>query len=269
MVHQCQDKIKGRIKYHSRRSMFSLQLCQESHRTHRTTLKPMNTANVSSTSSSHMPQNTPHDGHARPSAPVNESRMAVCNPVNQNLPQQQQVYYHPMIPMQAASGSMAFPTYYALVPTGDTQIVQPVQQVVVPLTMYPQQVSPQANVAVPVNQEIQQQVEYYFGNDNLNRPDMFLRRQMDPDGYVSIQKLLDFNRMKRFATNIATVVTSLALSHLIELDSTRTKIRRRGDWEQWIVTLPDGDGSPRSSTRSSQLERLEAVQHFPHEPMIT
>ena len=73
------------------------------------------------------------------------------------------------------------------------------------------------------------QVEYYFGDKNL-RKDEFLKREMEKDdGWVSLECLLNFNRMKALDVDIVQIAAALDESEtgLLEIHENRDKIRRR------------------------------------------
>eukprot|EP00397_Hematodinium_sp_SG-2012_P022918 GEMP01023780.1.p1 GENE.GEMP01023780.1~~GEMP01023780.1.p1 ORF type:complete len:693 (+),score=187.03 GEMP01023780.1:50-2128(+) len=88
---------------------------------------------------------------------------------------------------------------------------------------------------------IRTQVEYYFGNPNLDRPDEFLRRHMDADGFVPLVSLMGFARMRLFVPSgdAQRVAEALTSSELLELDSTLSRVRRRGDWAEWVIATDE------------------------------
>ena len=72
------------------------------------------------------------------------------------------------------------------------------------------------------------QVEYYFGDKNLKK-DGFLKREMEKDdGWVSLECLLNFNRMKDLDVDIVQIAAALDKSEtgLLEIHENRDKIRR-------------------------------------------
>lgn len=79
------------------------------------------------------------------------------------------------------------------------------------------------------------QVEYYLSPENLCR-DIFLRLQMDAEGWIDIDVLLAFNRMKQITRDPGLVFESLATCTIIEIQG--NKIRRRHDWSRWIIPEP-------------------------------
>ncbi|KAI9314141.1 hypothetical protein BX666DRAFT_1970743 [Dichotomocladium elegans] len=79
---------------------------------------------------------------------------------------------------------------------------------------------------------ILQQIEYYFSIDNLCK-DMFLRSQMDAEGYVNIKLIADFNRVKALANDYNLIHEALNESKLLEVKG--DKVRKREGWEIWVL----------------------------------
>lgn len=72
------------------------------------------------------------------------------------------------------------------------------------------------------------QIEYYFGDHNLPR-DKFLKEQLQlDDGWVTLETMLKFNRLKSITTDNTIIVAALQKSKtgLLELSDDKTKIRR-------------------------------------------
>ncbi|GIL46268.1 hypothetical protein Vafri_3288 [Volvox africanus] len=88
-----------------------------------------------------------------------------------------------------------------------------------------------------VKAKVLRQVEFYFSDSNLPK-DKFLKEQMDDDGFVNLNVIVAFQRMRdvlKVPTNdpaavppatLATVADILANSSTLQLDETRTKIKR-------------------------------------------
>ncbi|KAF9111409.1 La ribonucleoprotein domain member 1B [Mortierella sp. AM989] len=94
---------------------------------------------------------------------------------------------------------------------------------------------------------ILQQMEYYFSVENLCK-DVFMRTQMDAEGYVPLSLIANFNRVKSLTTDHALIKDVIKESRVIELNG--DNIRKKGDWATWI--FPKGDGVPPfQATRSS------------------
>ncbi|XP_066521901.1 lupus La protein [Hoplias malabaricus] len=80
----------------------------------------------------------------------------------------------------------------------------------------------------PLEKKVADQIEYYFGDHNLPR-DKFLKEQMQlDDGWVTLETMLKFNRLKSLTLDAAVVVKSLQKSKtgLLEISEDQTKIRR-------------------------------------------
>ncbi|XP_055931736.1 lupus La protein homolog isoform X2 [Argiope bruennichi] len=80
-----------------------------------------------------------------------------------------------------------------------------------------------------LEQKIIRQIEYYFGNFNLCK-DKFLREQIKlDDGWVPLETMVKFNRLKILTQDFNTICTALGKSPngLIEINEDSTKIRRR------------------------------------------
>ncbi|TSK42105.1 Lupus La protein [Bagarius yarrelli] len=80
----------------------------------------------------------------------------------------------------------------------------------------------------PLEKKVAEQVEYYFGDHNLPR-DKFLKEQIQlDDGWVTLETMLKFNRLKNLTSDSAVIVESLKKSKtgLLEISEDQTKIRR-------------------------------------------
>merc|ERR1712098_661234 len=90
---------------------------------------------------------------------------------------------------------------------------------------------------------IRQQIEYYFSMENLFR-DYYLRSQMDADGWVSLEVLAGFNRLKYLllcSNDPTLLMLALHDSDTVELDQTTMQVRRK-----------DGFGTNTSSPSSGK-----------------
>ncbi|KAJ4979342.1 hypothetical protein NE237_010122 [Protea cynaroides] len=84
---------------------------------------------------------------------------------------------------------------------------------------------------VALRTNIAKQIEYYFSDENLQK-DPYLLSLMDDQGWASISKIADFNRVKRMTTNIPFILDALQSSSSIEVQG--DKIRKRDDWSKWL-----------------------------------
>uniref|UniRef100_A0A672PFM2 Uncharacterized protein n=1 Tax=Sinocyclocheilus grahami TaxID=75366 RepID=A0A672PFM2_SINGR len=79
-----------------------------------------------------------------------------------------------------------------------------------------------------LEKKVAEQLEYYFGDHNLPR-DKFLKEQLQlDDGWVTLETMLKFNRLKCLTSDPAVIVESLQKSKtgLLEISEDKTKIRR-------------------------------------------
>ncbi|CAO3680774.1 unnamed protein product [Rhizopus stolonifer] len=81
---------------------------------------------------------------------------------------------------------------------------------------------------------ILQQIEYYFSIDNLCK-DLYLRSQMNVQGYVPFTLIAGFNRVKNLTTDMDLIRASLDLSTLLEKDATGDLLRKKEGWETWVL----------------------------------
>ncbi|KAI8351995.1 hypothetical protein B0O80DRAFT_106783 [Mortierella sp. GBAus27b] len=93
---------------------------------------------------------------------------------------------------------------------------------------------------------ILQQFDYYFSIENLCK-DIFLRTQMDSEGYVPLSVLASFNRVKNLTTDAAFIKDAIKDSNVIELSG--DKLRKKEDWATWV--FPKDSGSSLFQTPST------------------
>ncbi|XP_067635275.1 la-related protein 7-like [Eurosta solidaginis] len=73
---------------------------------------------------------------------------------------------------------------------------------------------------------IREQMEFYFGDANLAR-DQFLRKLIDRDPYVPLEKFLKFNKIKALTNSVKAIAQGVSQSQLLQLDETGLKVKRR------------------------------------------
>merc|ERR1740123_1342941 len=100
--------------------------------------------------------------------------------------------------------------------------------------------------------KIQKQLEYYFSIANMNE-DKFLREAMDESGWVTIDTLLGFGRMKKLGATKELVEEAAFHSTAIEIDPKNTqKIRMNKLWKQFVGK---GKKSPSSTKKRSSASK--------------
>ncbi|EGG02546.1 uncharacterized protein MELLADRAFT_91329 [Melampsora larici-populina 98AG31] len=89
----------------------------------------------------------------------------------------------------------------------------------------------------PVQYYVLGQCEYYFSLENLVK-DCFLRSHMDNEGWVKIDTISSFNRIKTLSTDQNLIKEVMSLSAYLEVDTERHLVRKKGDWSDWLLPIP-------------------------------
>ncbi|KAG0257101.1 La ribonucleoprotein domain member 1B [Actinomortierella ambigua] len=97
---------------------------------------------------------------------------------------------------------------------------------------------------------ILQQMEYYFSIENLCK-DVFLRTQMDEQGYVPLSLVANFNRVKYLTADLNMIKDTLKGSKEIEVAG--DKIRKRNDWGRWLFPKDGSHPAPGTSPTHSSF----------------
>ncbi|KAI5739654.1 hypothetical protein M8J77_021798 [Diaphorina citri] len=86
-----------------------------------------------------------------------------------------------------------------------------------------------------LSEMVRKQIEYYFSADNLVR-DIFLRKKMDPEGFLPVTLIASFSRVRSLTTDINRVLLAIQKSDKLELVD-NFKVRTKDKPLQWV--LPD------------------------------
>ena len=95
---------------------------------------------------------------------------------------------------------------------------------------------------------VSMQLEYYFSMDNLLK-DMFLRKNMDSQGFVFLNVVANFNRLKQLTQDRQILKNVCLDSENIEIrvgEDGKERLRRRDGYEQFI--LPMDQRAPEAQT---------------------
>ncbi|XP_022739836.1 la-related protein 1C isoform X2 [Durio zibethinus] len=76
------------------------------------------------------------------------------------------------------------------------------------------------------------QIDYYFSDENLVR-DIYLRKNMDDQGWVPIKLIAGFKKVSLLTDNIQLILDALQSSTVVEVQG--DKVRKRSDWMRWIM----------------------------------
>ncbi|KAF2221131.1 hypothetical protein BDZ85DRAFT_24648 [Elsinoe ampelina] len=118
------------------------------------------------------------------------------------------------------------------------------------------------------------QIEYYFSLDNLPK-DVFLRKHMDSQGWIFLQVIAGFNRVKQMTTEYDILKQACLRSNEIEIrigSDGKDRLRKVRDWERWVMPMDARD--PAAQTEGpGELRRPSPVRNqfydqppFPQSP---
>ncbi|KAI1721833.1 la domain-containing protein [Ditylenchus destructor] len=80
------------------------------------------------------------------------------------------------------------------------------------------------------------QIEYYLSPQHL-KSDLFIRHQMDSEGYLPLISVLNFRKVHNVTNDVALVSRVLQYSTILELSKDGLKVRPKYNWHIWL--LPD------------------------------
>lgn len=97
-------------------------------------------------------------------------------------------------------------------------------------------------------QLVRKQIEYYFSPENLET-DIYLRRMMDPNGFISLSSIADFNRVRSLSHDPNIIVSAVRQSTELEVtthlgddnfaDLTNILVRPRVEPLKWPLASPE------------------------------
>lgn len=106
---------------------------------------------------------------------------------------------------------------------------------------------------------LRQQLEYYFSVENLCK-DMFLRSQMDPEGWVPLSVIANFNRVKMMLLDPEMLADSAVESPDLEISVDRTAVRKVEGWEKWVLTSVPAEMMPEHTLKRVRLRIEDYMQ---------
>ena len=83
-----------------------------------------------------------------------------------------------------------------------------------------------------LKQQIQHQIEFYLSEENL-KADIYLRRKMDRYGYVDLNLISSFNRIKSLTQDLGLIIEAVKLSEKIELSPESLRVRPTLNAQMW------------------------------------
>ena len=109
--------------------------------------------------------------------------------------------------------------------------------------------------------------EYYFSEENLAK-DVYLRRQMDEEGYVPISLIASFRRIKNMNVDLEQILAAVSHSSVLEVKKD-SFVRPHDSPTKWIIlpgavvdAVPPVDGSKRGSAAGDSLSLNPDVPEF-------
>ncbi|KAG9015946.1 hypothetical protein FRB90_004088 [Tulasnella sp. 427] len=176
----------------------------------------------------------------------------------------------PLPPLQTASGGaqpgdtapyMMMPPYgYSMYPPPPPGMVNPAMGYYYPppgpQPFYPppQAIAPGYPLDEP-RASILRQVEFYLSFQNMNQ-DNFLRSRMDHQGWIDVEMIASFNRMRRLTSDINLVREVMNISAMIEVSPDGQKCRMANYAWQMYVAPPQMDGMPQVESQGVQLQYM-------------
>ncbi|XP_055894298.1 la-related protein 1B-like isoform X3 [Biomphalaria glabrata] len=117
---------------------------------------------------------------------------------------------------------------------------------------------------------LKHQVEYYFSEDNLVK-DLFLRKKMDAEGWVKLELVLSFNKVKELKADEKSLVQAIKTSDKLELSKNEDYVRTTISPELWPLKedykgLPPPPAVQRVAAMSNL--HLDAPEFIPGKPFI-
>ncbi|KAI0025459.1 hypothetical protein F4780DRAFT_332730 [Xylariomycetidae sp. FL0641] len=114
-------------------------------------------------------------------------------------------------------------------------------------------------------QLVQTQMEYYFSIDNLCK-DMYLRQQMDSQGFVPLHIVTQFNRLRYLNLEYELFRNACEVSAVVDIvqgEDGVDRVRRREEWERFVLDMEHRDPSARHHGPSNfhRLNR-DAAPHY-------
>lgn len=90
--------------------------------------------------------------------------------------------------------------------------------------------------------QLRGQVEFYFSDKNL-ASDLFLREQMDAEGFVPLRTILGFKRIHAILryyqrhenSEVSTLQTAIQGSSFLFLDAEKMRVRRASNWQSFVL----------------------------------
>lgn len=117
-----------------------------------------------------------------------------------------------------------------------------------------------------INEAIMKQLEYYFSVENLCK-DLYLRSQMDSEGWVHISVISAFNRIQLLTTDTNLLLEVCKSSQILELQG--EKIRKKENWKQWLYPSILAEKEKQQEEEKEKKEKEEVKEEKKEEKKIS
>ncbi|CAL1538751.1 unnamed protein product [Lymnaea stagnalis] len=117
---------------------------------------------------------------------------------------------------------------------------------------------------------LKHQVEYYFSEDNLVK-DLFLRKKMDAEGWVKLELVLSFNKVKELKADYKSLIQVIKTSDKLELSENEDYVRTTISPEMWPIKDDlKGLPPPPAVQRVAAMSTLhsDAPEFVPGKPFV-
>ncbi|GLJ51682.1 hypothetical protein SUGI_1098310 [Cryptomeria japonica] len=132
-----------------------------------------------------------------------------------------------------------------------------------PYFAHPPHPPPSVIMPDPLALRVIKQIDYYFSVENLCK-DVYLRSQMDAQGWVPISIIANFNRVHSMTTNINFILDVLRSSNIVEVQG--DKLRKRTDWLKWLPSHHNSvpNAQPQQSSNDDKVANNVKSTEFDH-----
>ncbi|XP_055625106.1 la-related protein 1 [Toxorhynchites rutilus septentrionalis] len=113
-----------------------------------------------------------------------------------------------------------------------------------------------------VKECIKKQIEYYFSEENLNR-DFYLRRKMNPEGFLPVTLIATFHRVQNMTADINIIISAIQDSDKLELVNDYN-VRTKNDPTKWPID-PTDMGTNHYTTNTTPAAAVETHAEKPAE----
>lgn len=141
-------------------------------------------------------------------------------------------------------------------------MASPVDGGMVPQFIPPPLFNPYHAMADPITSQILHTMSYYFSDENLVK-DLFLKQNMNSEGYVPITLITGFKKIRELTGGDLNIFMR-SLEGFPEIEVNNGKIRRSYDWKKWVLPyksrLPTGQVEETQDVTSLTKENQEVTE---------